>query len=1154
MRKLQTAMALLCAVCLCMAVAASPAENTLPPQVETSAPAAQQKTYFFALGFGRPGNSSNDLMPKWETGQLFLQSYLFTHARDGARAMVAFVEERAYVSSEMQLDQPDGLHEASVQLLGAGRDTTTTNQKYATRFEKFVGGLEQYLPATGEVELWFAETRTPLQATENDAVVQRLVQMLDQNPDLSIHFLFVTDGTEADNGTQRLDACLDMLRPGRVTICELPAAATLPLKLNAGYLKGASQLSIDAGAVEAEAVDEEAYEWRFSYTHQPWGEKSDALLFVSSDVPLKLDTETAWITTAPPETPQSIGSDDPVATATPETTDDPAATATPETTDDTAATVTPETTDDPAATVTPETMDDPAATAAPEGTDDPAATATPETTDDTAATVTPETMDDPAATAAPDGTDDPAATATPETTDDPAATAAPEGTVDPAATATPVPVSGTTVAVLENIAVVYVQDLPAGSYEIHVRFAGRQKESPALTMYPYLLIPDARETYHAWLESENQDVSWKRDEQSLKLYLHNELAGMPSAEQWIPGLSVNGTPLVAQQDFTYEPAGENEQGDLCWNIRLSGSALLPGEATLVPSLSLTGQSGVVLTGDALNVTIENRAPEAQADVPAQYAFINVPGQSVRELTVDAAMLFEDADGDALTFEIVSCETVDPQGKAFDSISKDSLSSDQLALALIDGVVHYSPKAGDQIKTTLGLVATDPYGAVSEEATLVIEQLDFAKLLIRLRMEPVSGGGVTLAGGQATAAIGEGNSLCLELSDDTLVQPLFDCLEQYGLGDFACNVDYTITRVRQDEEEEQETATATVTRQEDGEGMILRIPLPATDVATTYTIRFDSDIQCYGAQLSGLMSNVPDGSITIEVGNRAPKLRDGVEAIQYATCEAQDMFGQAFACSLSQFGADGSMDVSEWFVDEDWAEGKGQPLKYTLTVTDGAQDAVTVTQNEKALPMQENGYTLAEEDPFDVVFTRCGDYEVTVRAFDGDAETVRTIQVSITSLMMRVLLITGVILLVCAALAALILLILWSRKPSFQDLCVGMYITDDLEYAHQPQAMLPLRRYGKKGVSLLELALAAQQPVFSASHARWLRSATLLPANRKALAVLNVGSKTPGATVGCSGSSIRAAGRMPLSSSPVYIRIDNTCTVILTLTRSFNENF
>lgn len=101
MRKLQTAMALLCAVCLCMAVAASPAENTLPPQVETSAPAAQQKTYFFALGFGRPGNSSNDLMPKWETGQLFLQSYLFTHARDGARAMVAFVEERAYVSSEM---------------------------------------------------------------------------------------------------------------------------------------------------------------------------------------------------------------------------------------------------------------------------------------------------------------------------------------------------------------------------------------------------------------------------------------------------------------------------------------------------------------------------------------------------------------------------------------------------------------------------------------------------------------------------------------------------------------------------------------------------------------------------------------------------------------------------------------------------------------------------------------------------------------------------------------------------------------------------------------------------------------------------------------------------------------------------------------------
>ena len=1094
MRKLQTAMALLCAVCLCMAVAASPAENTLPPQVETSAPAAQQKTYFFALGFGRPGNSSNDLMPKWETGQLFLQSYLFTHARDGARAMVAFVEERAYVSSEMQLDQPDGLHEASVQLLGAGRDTTTTNQKYATRFEKFVGGLEQYLPATGEVELWFAETRTPLQATENDAVVQRLVQMLDQNPDLSIHFLFVTDGTEADNGTQRLDACLDMLRPGRVTICELPAAATLPLKLNAGYLKGASQLSIDAGAVEAEAVDEEAYEWRFSYTHQPWGEKSDALLFVSSDVPLKLDTETAWITTAPPETPQSIGSDDP------------------------AATVTPETTDDPAATVTPETMDDPAATAAPEGTVEPAATA------------------------APDGTDDPTATATPETTD------------DPAATATPVPVSGTTVAVLENIAVVYVQDLPAGSYEIHVRFAGRQKESPALTMYPYLLIPDARETYHAWLESENQDVSWKRDEQSLKLYLHNELAGMPSAEQWIPGLSVNGTPLVAQQDFTYEPAGENEQGDLCWNIRLSGSALLPGEATLVPSLSLTGQSGVVLTGDALNVTIENRAPEAQADVPAQYAFINVPGQSVRELTVDAAMLFEDADGDALTFEIVSCETVDPQGKAFDSISKDSLSSDQLALALIDGVVHYSPKAGDQIKTTLGIVATDPYGAVSEEATLVIEQLDFAKLLIRLRMEPVSGGGVTLAGGQATAAIGEGNSLCLELSDDTLVQPLFDCLEQYGLGDFACNVDYTITRVRQDEEEEQETATATVTRQEDGEGMILRIPLPATDVATTYTIRFDSDIQCYGAQLSGLMSNVPDGSITIEVGNRAPKLRDGVEAIQYATCEAQDMFGQAFACSLSQFGADGSMDVSEWFVDEDWAEGKGQPLKYTLTVTDGAQDAVTVTQNEKALPMQENGYTLAEEDPFDVVFTRCGDYEVTVRAFDGDAETIRTIQVSITSLMMRVLLITGVILLVCAALAALILLILWSRKPSFQDLCVGMYITDDLEYAHQPQAMLPLRRYGKKGVSLLELALAAQQPVFSASHARWLRSATLLPANRKALAVLNVGSKTPGATVGCSGSSIRAAGRMPLSSSPVYIRIDNTCTVILTLTRSFNENF
>ena len=1142
MRKLQTAMALLCAVCLCMAVAASPAENTLPPQVETSAPAAQQKTYFFALGFGRPGNSSNDLMPKWETGQLFLQSYLFTHARDGARAMVAFVEERAYVSSEMQLDQPDGLHEASVQLLGAGRDTTTTNQKYATRFEKFVGGLEQYLPATGEVELWFAETRTPLQATENDAVVQRLVQMLDQNPDLSIHFLFVTDGTEADNGTQRLDACLDMLRPGRVTICELPAAATLPLKLNAGYLKGASQLSIDAGAVEAEAVDEEAYEWRFSYTHQPWGEKSDALLFVSSDVPLKLDTETAWITTAPPETPQSIGSDDPAATATSETTDDPAATATPETTDDTAATVTPETTDDPAATVTPETMDDPAATAAPETTDDPVATATPETTDDPAATAAPEGTVEPAATAAPDGTDDPAATATPETTD------------DPAATATPVPVSGTTVAVLENIAVVYVQDLPAGSYEIHVRFAGRQKESPALTMYPYLLIPDARETYHAWLESENQDVSWKRDEQSLKLYLHNELAGMPSAEQWIPGLSVNGTPLVAQQDFTYEPAGENEQGDLCWNIRLSGSALLPGEATLVPSLSLTGQSGVVLTGDALNVTIENRAPEAQADVPAQYAFINVPGQSVRELTVDAAMLFEDADGDALTFEIVSCETVDPQGKAFDSISKDSLSSDQLALALIDGVVHYSPKAGDQIKTTLGLVATDPYGAVSEEATLVIEQLDFAKLLIRLRMEPVSGGGVTLAGGQATAAIGEGNSLCLELSDDTLVQPLFDCLEQYGLGDFACNVDYTITRVRQDEEEEQETATATVTRQEDGEGMILRIPLPATDVATTYTIRFDSDIQCYGAQLSGLMSNVPDGSITIEVGNRAPKLRDGVEAIQYATCEAQDMFGQAFACSLSQFGADGSMDVSEWFVDEDWAEGKGQPLKYTLTVTDGAQDAVTVTQNEKALPMQENGYTLAEEDPFDVVFTRCGDYEVTVRAFDGDAETVRTIQVSITSLMMRVLLITGVILLVCAALAALILLILWSRKPSFQDLCVGMYITDDLEYAYQPQAMLPLRRYGKKGVSLLELALAAQQPVFSASHARWLRSATLLPANRKALAVLNVGSKTPGATVGCSGSSIRAAGRMPLSSSPVYIRIDNTCTVILTLTRSFNENF
>ncbi len=703
---------------------------------------------------------------------------------------------------------------------------------------------------------------------------------------------------------------------------------------------------------------------------------------------------------------------------------------------------------------------------------------------------------------------------------------------------------------METTGYLYAEDLPEGSYVVKLQLGNKRGENDALVMQPYVVVERGSESRKLTAAPANAPEQWYREDQTLTLTVPLFSSNMPAMEQWEAWALVDGREVLCRIDHS-------EASDaMRWTVRLPGTELQLGQSVIVPQLRLKDQAGVTLAAEPIQVQITNRPPQIAGGYEGVYdVFYDLPAvcaPNANVQTVDLNRLFSDDDSDELLYVMDSCTEVTADGsERVLYVSPDAPAVDDAAFAAyIDGAqLVYTPKA-EAGNVKINLIATDGNEGVSETVTLSFQHHSLSQTLSNGLVFVPQPSYLLSEGENGTwkGTLGHANAITFGLQDPSQYALVVKALEVCGLngGVLSGDIVYGIEMNRHSGEDtsvvKSEARAVQLTKTESDIGFTINLSPDGepTQVGTHYVVRFKEK----GAALTnGLVLDqillAPDYIVDVE--NSAPY---AIAQDQTLEATAKDFLQTPLAIDLGSLMSGEGMLLKDWFGDNDLGE-----LRYELSVESLAQQ-VTVWQNGAQLAPRENAvYDVDGSAEMSVRLQGSGEYALVFTVRDSEHFAQRRILVETKSQTAQILLMALIAVATIAVIVALVLFIIWQRKPSFGSLCIGLYITDDEASAIQPQPTLSLRAHGKRAVSMISLALAARQPIPDQSAAQWLESISLAPTH-KGLGDLKFSGRHADTTVVCNGTTRPASGSLHLSESEYEVRIRTKgCTVVVTVARN-----
>ncbi len=653
--------------------------------------------------------------------------------------------------------------------------------------------------------------------------------------------------------------------------------------------------------------------------------------------------------------------------------------------------------------------------------------------------------------------------------------------------------------------------LPAGEYEVHITFASEQKQ-PELSVTPYLCVNKDARRVSMELPAERPLY---RDDTFVKIM--TDAVQLPR-NRWTPSLTVNGNVLL-------ESVKDAEAGDgiYAWTIAIPAHVLKVGQNTLKAELTITKPDDFSISTPNETLDIVNREVTKRANAQVEYdAFCNIisgNGEMTPEpVCLAMSELFEDSDRDKLTYEIISVEysSLYDEDTIIQSvpISQSTYDNEGFCLEIADNErLVYTPKNGEW-RINITVRAKDGYEEPAGGAVLVLQfhQYDMARILSEMRLVPVEGGGVRKTELSTDddalnmrwhAELARQSTLCFVLKEQlpgATMRLLNAAGEQYKLPPFRCVLTYTY---QHGDASEERTANIEPITFDGVQTLGFSVVLPAITTNGEFHYTFDKDVVYGGVNLPFLTA---EADVTVGVHNDKPTLNEKTlhQNNEGYSQELNDMRDMNSVFLSNVLGVK-ELRPDSWFIDQETPND----LDYIIDVAAlDEEDFVFLVNGEAVTSVQSEAsrqYKLGKGDYFNLELKKPGVYQIIATAHDDEYKSEpMSISVTVTSMRERVFMTALYVLAGIIVLVVLILTVIHMCKPSFGNKRVGIFITDNNEEPETPAPIFPLKRYGKKSVTLLSLALALQQPVPSRQFAQLLSEIRLFPARAGASSVLQCG--------------------------------------------------
>ncbi|MCE5343943.1 MAG: hypothetical protein LLF96_10245, partial [Eubacteriales bacterium] len=596
---------------------------------------------------------------------------------------------------------------------------------------------------------------------------------------------------------------------------------------------------------------------------------------------------------------------------------------------------------------------------------------------------------------------------------------------------------------------VWLRGAPAGVYRVTLT-TQKGSAAPSVSAYRVLAACNVNLGYRDGTDEKafSSDTVWYRNEHTL--LLSTAAAGVP-AEDWTPHLIINGY----AKDVTFTLVSPAMEGKIVWEASLP--VIHRGDVKLEASLSL--ESGYTLSTGTRTVRVENRAPVVTAGAQNAFRLYYVVGDTKSGIDFNLSGYFSDPDGDPLVY------------------TPDLMPENAGEATVQDGLLHYTPLRATGL-TLLTLHARDEHGG-HVSTTMQIYQYALSDCLSAWRFALDTQASNNLSGDATagwTGTLNQPVTLVFALRPETDQNGFYaDAQQEWGESVLAGNLTIRLSTLRVNGKLMDNPPDVTV--EDQGGRLMASLTLPATTLATEYTLSFTAN---YGTlSLPNLLA-----PIEIRFANTPPRL-SGLEYTLFTQpIDIGGLPGNYQAVALN------AINVASFFADDETPKSLSYALHISGTATctlNGGQSVYpsgeTVVDNID-LAVMEDGIC-----PLALTLLSPGTLNLSITADDGEhnSEAPLTWTVTIVSVFMRTLWYVGLGMLGALLLLALLLVVRYLRLPVFGNVCVSLAnVPPETNAIVQPPAeVIPLSFYQKKSVSLLTLMMMYQlapQPGLDAATA------------------------------------------------------------------------
>lgn len=594
-----------------------------------------------------------------------------------------------------------------------------------------------------------------------------------------------------------------------------------------------------------------------------------------------------------------------------------------------------------------------------------------------------------------------------------------------------------------GIELIHARGLKANhAISIVLTYAARQETPPALM--PYIT---AKGKCGFTLERENAAPGDPWYTETHALLLTTDVTQIPANYFTLHGVATDeqGTSADISDSLTMNPLDQTADGKYQWRVILPASVLRMGRNNLTFSLFISRDTWLSLN-QTLDIFVSNRAPEPSDMSPRLAAYYDLPGINDKTVAIDLKKYFIEPDGEELTFLINGVP------------GSDILTLDQ-------------PQATDQ-SAVYEVVASDPE-SLSASVTLSLSWRSLTQQLNKWRFTVADGVTPADAPEIINGVFGRDTELLFTLPASD-VKEYSDAADQYKT--LPPLTEALKISAHTDDAPDMELETALKTNA-DGD-LELTVVVPAVKKASQRKIIFSASVN--GMEFPNL---IPEK--TIRVTNSAPTLQ--AAPFTAGTLVINDKTNPDATVPLN---AEPILPFTLFSDDVTPAE----ELTYYILLHKGS---VTLTAGGEPRLLNQPGakYPLTGKEcaaGLLFVVNKPGEVSLSLHASDAELECAGSflITAKVVSQKMQAMTFIAVIAAGVVLLAALALILIRLLKPSLRGHVALIRLADGAPLPFK--ASLPLDVYGKDGVTVMSLLIAAHMPPMNNITSQALCSLTIRP--------------------------------------------------------------